>query len=133
MEITRNIDIEDEIRKALAGHVQVYCKPLPKDFVTPSILVTCVGMTSRYNWANRAHLDGFDVTLDARAEDDATAVDTLRTALGVLEAVTEGQAQAFSRVVVNTFSSSINDPVRPDLKLCTARLRVTARREIINI
>ena len=132
MEITRPIDIEEEIRKALAEQgVTIYCKPLPKDFTTPSILVTCVGMTSRYNWANRATGDGFDVTLDARAEDDATAVDYLRTALGILEAVTAQQSQAFSRVIVNTFSSSINDPVRPDLKLCTARLRVSAHRETI--
>ena len=133
MEITRSIDIEDEIRKALTGYVTIYCKPLPKDFTTPCLLVTCVGATSRYNWANQAHLDGFDVTLDARAEDDATAVDTLRTALGILEAVTEKQEQAFSRVIVNTFSSSINDPVRPDLKLCTARLRVLAHRETTTV
>ena len=133
MEITRSIDIEDEIRKALAEYVTIYCKPLPKDFRTPCILVTCVGATSRYNWANRANLDGYDVTLDARAKDDATAVDTLRTALGILEAVTEQQTQAFSRVMVNTFSSSINDPVRPDLKLCTARLRVIAHRETTTI
>ncbi|MBR3236840.1 MAG: hypothetical protein IKF99_08395 [Oscillospiraceae bacterium] len=132
MEITRPIDIEEEIRKALAEQgVTIYCKPLPKDFALPCILVTCVGMTSRYNWANQATGDGFDVTLDARAEDDATAVDYLRTALGILEAVTAQQNQAFCRVVVNTFSSSINDPVRPDLKLCTARLRVSAHRETI--
>lgn len=130
MDITIPIDIEEEIRKALAEQdVTIYCKPLPKDFALPCILVTCVGMTSRYNWANQATSDGFDVTLDARAEDDATAVDYLRTALGLLEAVTAQQNQAFSRVVVNTLSSSINDPVRPDLKLCTARLRVSAHRE----
>ena len=132
MDITIPIDIEEEIRKALAEQgVTIYCKPLPKDFALPCILVTCVGMTSRYNWANQATGDGFDVTLDARAEDDATAVDYLRTALGILEAVTAQQNQAFSRVVVNTLSSSINDPVRPDLKLCTARLRVSAHRETI--
>lgn len=130
MDITIPIDIEEEIRKALAEQgVTIYCKPLPKDFALPCILVTCVGMTSRYNWANQATGDGFDVTLDARAEDDATAVNYLRTALGILEAVTAQQNQAFSRVVVNTLSSSINDPVRPDLKLCTARLRVSAHRE----
>lgn len=133
MEITRSIDIEDEIRKALASHVTAYCKPLPENYQLPCILVTCVGATSRYNWSNQANVDGFDVTLDSRAEDDAAAVDTLRTALGILEAVTAGQRQAFSRVTVNTFSSSINDPVRPDLKLCTARLRVLAHRETITI
>lgn len=133
MEITRSIDIENEIRKALEPYTNVYCKPMPKDFTTPCILVTCVGATSRYNWANRAELDGFDVTLDARAEEDATAIDELRTALGILEAVTERQGQAFSRVIVNTFSSSINDPVRPDLKVCTARLRVLAHRETTTI
>lgn len=133
MEITRSIDIENEIRKALVNHVTIYCKPLPKDFRTPCILVACVGATSRYNWSNQANMDGFDVTLDSRAEDDEAAVDTLRTALGILEAVTARQGQAFSRVIVNTFSSSINDPVRPDLKLCTARLRVLAHRETITI
>lgn len=133
MEITRSIDVENEIRKALADYVTIYCKPLPKDFEIPCILVTCVGATSNYNWANRATVDGFDVTLDSRAKDYATAVDTLRTALGILEAVTAGQEQAFSRVIVNTFSSSINDPVRPDLKMCTARLRVIAHRETITL
>lgn len=133
MEITVIIDVEDEIRKALAEYVTIYCKPLPEDFETPCLLVTCVGATSEYNWANRATIDGFDVTLDARAKDDATAVDELRKALGILEAVTEKQDQAFSRIRVNTFSSSINDPVRPDLKLCTARLRVFAHRKIITV
>lgn len=133
MEITMSIDIEDEIRKALAQYVTIYCKPLPKGFRTPCILVTCVGATSNYNWANRAIRDGFDVTLDARAKTDAEAIDELRKALGILEAVTEQQDQAFSRVIVNTFSSSINDPVRPDLKMCTARLRVFARRKTTTI
>ena len=133
MEITRSIDVENEIRKALAEYVTIYCKPLPKDFEIPCILVTCVGATSNYNWANRATVDGFDVTLDSRAKDYATAVYTLQTALGILEAVTAGQEQAFSRVIVNTFSSSINDPVRPDLKMCTARLRVIAHRETITL
>ena len=60
MEITVPIDIEEEIRKALAEQgVTIYCKPLPKDFALPCILVTCVGMTSRYNWANQATRDGF--------------------------------------------------------------------------
>lgn len=133
MEITKSIDIENEIRKALAEYVTIYCRPLPKDFQTPCILVTVVGATSRYNWANRATIDGFDVTLDARAKTDAEAIDELRTALGILEAVTEKQDQAFSRVIVNTFSSSINDPVRPDLKMCTARLRVLAHRDTTTI
>lgn len=133
MEIKVSIDIEDEIRKALAEYVTIYCKPLPKNFKTPSLLVTCVGATSEYNWANEATIDGFDVTLDCRAKDDATAVETLRKALGILETVTGQQSQAFSHVRVNTFSSTINDPVRPDLKMCTARLRVTAHRQNLTI
>lgn len=133
MEIRVSIDIEDEIRKALAEHVTIYCKPLPKNFKTPCILVTCVGATSDYNWANEATIDGFDVTLDCRATDDATAVETLRKTLGILEAVTAQQTQAFSRVMVNTFSSTINDPVRPDLKMCTARLRVLAHRQHLTV
>jgi hypothetical protein len=42
MEIQRSIDIEDEIRQVLAKHLTAYCRPLPKDFSTPCILVSQV-------------------------------------------------------------------------------------------
>lgn len=122
------IDFEDEIRKVLAEKYTAYCKPLPKDFTTPCILVTQVGGRTDYTWAGIAEIDAADITLDARAETDAEAVETLRKAIGYLEEAVASQSTPLIMAEVNTVSSTINDPVRPDLKMCTARFLVRARR-----
>lgn len=125
------IDFEDEIRKILSENLTAYCKPLPKDFVMPCVLVTQVGGRSDYTWAGIGEIDAADITLDARAETDAESIDTLRHAIGYLEEAVATQTTRLIMIEVNTFSSTINDPVRPDLKMCTARLLTRARREEI--
>lgn len=123
MIINRSIDVEDEVRQALSGYVKAYCRPLPKDFTVPSILVQQVGGTD----ANT--IDSFEVVLDARAETDAEANETLRNAIGILKAVTASQTTALRHVSVNSSGSWGNDPVRPDLAMCSARIRVIAHEE----
>ena len=123
MIINRSIDVEDEVRQALSGYVTAYCRPLPKDFTVPSILVQQVGGTD----ANT--IDSFEVVLDARAETDAEANETLRNAIGILKAVVANQTTALRHVSVNSSGSWGNDPVRPDLAMCSARIRVIAHEE----
>lgn len=123
MIINRSIDVEDEVRQALSGHIKAYCRPLPKDFTVPSILVQQVGGTD----ANT--IDSFEVVLDARAETDAEANETLRNAIGILKAVVANQTTALRHVSVNSSGSWGNDPVRPDLAMCSARIRVIAHEE----
>lgn len=123
MIINRSIDVEDEVRQALSGRIKAYCRPLPKDFTVPSILVQQVGGTD----ANT--IDSFEVVLDARAETDAEANEILRNAIGILKAVTANQTTALRHVSVNSSGSWGNDPVRPDLAMCSARIRVIAHEE----
>lgn len=125
------IDFEDEIRKILAGHMTAYCKPLPKDFSMPCILITQVGGRTDYTWAGVGEIDAADITLDSRAETDAEAVEALREAIGYLEQAVSTQTTPLIMAEVNTVSSTINDPVRPDLKMCTARYLVRARRIVM--
>ena len=123
MEILRSIDIEDEVRKALNGHVTVYCRPLPKSPVFPCILVSKVGGSD----ADR--IDTFEVVLDSRAKEEADADELLRNAIGILRAVAENQTTALRFVTVNSSGSWGADPVRPDLAMCSARLSITAHLE----
>lgn len=127
MTIDRSIDIEDVIREALTPFFDVYCRPLPKTFLTPSLLVTQVGGTQRDK------IDTFDVTLDARAQTDLQASETLRNAVGTLRKIAESQESKIASVTVNTSGSWGSDPVRPDLKMCSARLTVTAHIEQITM
>ena len=123
MQIRRNIDIEDEIRMALTDHITTYCRPLPKDFTVPCILVQQVGGT------DENHISSFDVVLDSRANDEATALLNLRNAVGILKAVASDQNTGLSYVTVNSSGSWGSDPVRPELAMCSARLTVLAHEE----
>lgn len=127
MKIKRSVDIEDETRIALKDYLTAYCRPLPADYMLPNVLVTQVG-SSDLN-----AIDTFDVVLDARAETEQEASETLRTAIGVLKAVAAAQTTAIRHVSVNTGGSWGSDPVRPDLSLCTARLRVVAHLETMEV
>ena len=127
MQIKRSQDIEYIVQQALKTGLTAYCRPLPKDFKTPSILVTLVGGT-RLN-----EIDTFDLVLDSRAETDAEANEYLRNAIGVLEAVCNEQTTAIRHVVLNSIGAWGRDPVRPDLAMCSARIRVVAHIEITNI
>lgn len=99
MQIKRSQDIEYIVQQALKTGLTAYCRPLPKDFKTPSILVTLVGGT-RLN-----EIDTFDLVLDSRAETDAEANEYLRNAIGVLEAVCNEQTTAIRHVVLNSIGA----------------------------
>lgn len=120
MIIERSIDIEDAVRLALKDHLTAYCRPLPVDYALPCILVSKVGGT------DRDKIDTFEVVLDSRARTEAEADLTLRNAIGILKAV-EGTAIRY--VSVTSSGSWGSDPARPDLAMCSARLRIVAHVE----
>lgn len=129
--MNRPIDFEDTIREILSDHLTAYCRPLPKNFPLPCVLITQVGGRTSYTWAGVAQIDAADITIDSRARTDAEALETLRNAVGHLEDAVSTQSTPLLMVEMNTMSSTINDPVRPDLKMCTARILTRARREEI--
>ena len=114
-------DIEDEIRLALKDYLTVYVRPLPDNFTLPSLLIRATGGQSENT------IDTFQVVIDARAKTDAEASELIRKALGVLEAQTASQTGALRNITVGS------DPVRPDLKLCTMTVLVTAHRSSLTI
>ena len=126
--IKRSVDIEDEVRIALKDHLTAYCRPLPKDFSLPCILITQVGGNDQ-----EGQIDTFDVTLDARADNAADANETLRNAEGILREVARQQTTAIRHVEVNSSGSWGSDPARPDLSMYSARIRVWAHLENKNI
>ena len=127
MNILKPVDIEEEIRLALKDYLTAYVRPLPMIYTLPNILITATGGTSRNT------VDTFTVTLDARAETDAEAYDLLTTALGVLEAQAASQVGALRHAIINSLARWGTDPVRPDLKLCTATVLVTAHRALTSV
>ena len=124
MEIRRSVDIEDEVRKALSDYLTAYCRPLPKNYTLPCILVTQVGGSDE-----SGQIDTFDVVLDARAKTDADANETLRNAIGILREAAKDHLTAIRSVSVNTSGNWGSDPVRPDLSMFSARLSVVAHLE----
>lgn len=126
--IKRSVDIEDEVRIALKDHLTAYCRPLPKDFSLPCILITQVGGTDQ-----DGQIDTFEMTLDARASNAADANETLRNAIGVLRKAAGDQTTAIRFVEVNSSGSWGSDPARPDLAMYSARIRVVAHLETKSI
>ena len=120
MRINKSIDIENEVRIALSPYITRYCRPLPAEYALPHILVTQVG--GRID----STIDTFSVVLDSRAGTEATALATLNTAIGILKQVAKEQTTAVRHVTVNTSGSWGNDPIRPDLAMCSARIEVVA-------
>ena len=108
----------------MKDYMTVYCRPLPANFSTPCILVTQVGGTDQ-----DGQVDTFDATLDARATNAADANETLRNAVAILRKVAGDQTTAIRHVEVNSSGSWGNDPVRPDLAMYSARVRVWAHLE----
>ena len=124
IDIRRSVDIEDEVRNALKDYVTTYCRPLPASFSTPCILVTQVGGTDANGF-----IDTTDIVLDARAKNSAEANETLRNAVGILREIAKTHRTAIRHVEVNSSGSWGVDPVRPDLCMYSARLRVVAHLE----
>lgn len=131
MEINRSIDIEEAIRATLSDYQTVYCAPLPANYSLPNILVTATGGDTMATSSGKGKVDIFMVVLDARAELEADAMEYLRTAVAILEA--QNGSHGISHVEVNSLYSWGEDPVRPDLVMCSATLMVTAHRETITI
>jgi hypothetical protein len=127
MEILRSIDVENIIRLALTDYFQIYCRPLPEKFTVPSLEVSRVGGT------DKSTIDTVDVVLDSRAKSEAEADELLRTAIGALKQIAKEQTTPLRHVEVNTSGSWGTDPVRPDLAMCSARLRIVAHQEKIII
>ena len=127
MNILKPVDIENEVRLALTDYFETYCRPLPAQYGLPCLLVHCIGGTTRNE------VDTFTVVIDARAETDASAYDILSTALGVLSEQANVQSGALRNVSINSLASWGSDPVRPDLKLCTATVLIVAHREAATI
>ena len=127
MIINKSIDIENEIRLALSNYMTVYCRPLPAEYDIPHILVTQVGGTDRHT------IDTFEVVLDSRAETEADALDYLNTAKGILKAVARMQTTALRYIDENSSGSWGQDPVRPDLAMCSARLSVVAHQNKLEV
>ena len=127
MNILTPIDIENEIRLALKDYFTAYNRPLPADFTTPSLLITVTGGSTENT------IDSFTVVIDARAKTDAAAVTLINSAIGVLEVRCAEQFGALRNVSVNSLARWGSDPVRPDLKLCTATVLVTAHRASLTI
>lgn len=120
MVINKSIDIEDEIRQVLSEYMTAYCRPLPAEYDLPHILISQVGGTVSQT------ISTFSVVLDSRATTEAAALECLNRATGILEASAKAQTSALRHVTVNSSGSWGEDPVRPDLSMCSARLEVVA-------
>ena len=127
MRILKSIDIENEVREALSDYQTAYCKPLPPVYDIPHIEISQVGGTDSQT------IDHFEVVLDSRAYNEAEALDYLNTAKGILKQVAKEQTTAIRYVEVNSSGSWGNDPVRPDLSMCSARLAIVAHQEITEV
>ena len=127
MVINVSIDIEDEIRQALKSYQTAYVRPLPAEYDLPHILITQVGGTTSQT------IDTFAVVLDSRARTEAEALEYLNRAIGILKQVAKEQTTELRHVTVNTSGSWGNDPVRPDLSMCSARLDVVAHQKIMEV
>ena len=127
MNILRPYDIEEQIRAALSQYFTAYVRPLPKSYTLPNLLITATGGTTGNT------IDTFTVSIDARAETDAEAYELLSNALGALEVMAREQVGALRNVSINSLARWGSDPVRPDLKLCTATVLVIAHREAYEI
>lgn len=120
MVINQSIDVEDEIRQALDPYLKAYVRPLPAEYDLPNILITQVGGTTAQT------IDTFSAVLDSRAHTEAEALGYLNRAVGILKQVAKEQTTALRHVTVNSSGSWGNDPVRPDLAMCSARIEVVA-------
>lgn len=127
MIINKSIDIEEEVRTALAPYQTAYCRPLPAEYSLPNILITQVGGTQADT------IDTFEVVLDSRAETEADALGYLNTAVAILIQTAKEQTTALRHVTINTSGSWGADPVRPDLAMCSARITATAHRQIVEV
>lgn len=127
MNILKPVDIESEVRLALKDYFEAYCRPLPENYGLPNVLVEQTGGSTENK------IDTFQVRLSVRAKTDAESNDVMRTVLGVLQTRAEEQFGALRHMSLKSQASWGTDPVRPDLKLCTALVLLTVHRETVTI
>ena len=130
MTIQKPIDIEDAVREALTPYLTAFCRPLPASYTLPNILITATGGSMETDWHGTDMADTFTVNLTSRGETEASALNCLRTAIGVLKA---SQGGKLARVSLNAEYSWGEDPTRPDLAMCGATLQIVARPETVTI
>lgn len=123
----RSVDIEDVVRGALAPYMTAYCLPIPKHIDLPSIAVNQVG------GSNENTIDQFDVVLDARAVNEAEALELMRNAIGIIKKIASDQTTPMHFCKENTKPATIEDPVRPDIAMYRARLTISAHEETITL
>lgn len=128
--ISRSIDVEDAVREALSPYMTAFCPPLPEKFTTPCVLIQSTGGDTDAALSGKGKVDTFVVTVDARAEEEADALELLRNAVAIL---TQTKGKGYSYAAVNSLYSWGVDPVRPDLAMCSAALLVIAHRETVTI
>lgn len=126
MNILKQVDVENEVRLALADFFEAYCE-LPEDYGLPNVVIQQTGGSSENQ------IDTFQVRLSVRAETEEEASDVMRDVLGVLQTRSEEQFGALRHMSLNSLASWSTDPVRRDLKLCTALVLVTTHRETVII
>lgn len=126
MNILKQVDVENEVRLALADFFEAYCE-LPEDYGLPNVVIQQTGGSSENQ------IDTFQVRLSVRAETEEEASDVMRDVLGVLQTRSEEQFGALRHMSLNSLASWSTDPVRRDLKLCTALVLVTTHRETVTI
>lgn len=127
MRIPISIDVEDAVRLTLSDYVTTYCRPLPKDFALPCILVTRTGGTDADT------IDQMMITLDSRAKTEAEADRILRTAIGILKASAALHTTPIKHITVNSSGSWGVDPVRPDICMCSATIEVVAHETTMEV
>ena len=127
MIVKRNIDIEADIKSALEDHLTTYVRPLPPKYKFPNILVHKTGGTDLDT------IDTFTVVIDSRSKEDEEANEYLRNAIAILKVVAKNQTTNIRAVKVISSGSWGNDPVRQDVKLCSATLQIVAHEETVNI
>lgn len=120
MNILVSNDIEYEVQKALKDYFTIYCRPLPENYTLPNLLVTQVGGNDTNT------IDFYEVVIDSRAETEGEANEYLRFALGALKQIVKDQSTVLRSMRINTSGSWGNDPVRPDLAMCSARIELWA-------
>lgn len=128
MEILVSNDIEYIVQQALKDYFTIYCRPLPKNYDLPCLLVTQTGGNDENT------IDFYSIVIDSRAETEGEANEYLRKAIGVLKKVVQEQTTEMRHLEVNSSMSWGNDPVRPDLAMCSATLEIYAHlyKETIN-
>ena len=120
MKVMKSIDVEEAIREGLSPYFpNVFVRPLPAKFSTPCLLITQVGGTELNT------IDTTDLVLDARAELAEDASELLRSAIARLKQLVNEQSTPIRFLIVNSTGGWGTDPVRPDLNMYSARIRVT--------